>query len=267
MHRTVPQILRVKRKRAEEPLDALLVDKAPSRKRSHQADPGYVYKLAKTEEKLIQSTDPNSYLLNNNDGYKKGKKTFSIPKTEEDTGKNESDKVDPELLEMVSEYLNEDNKKSPKESKEEIGSDYVYDVYYREENGRGSESGNIGYVQFSEDELDEEEDNEKNSDEFNETDDEDSNSEDYYLNDYPEDEDGEDEEGSEELGLDSVSDEELGSNGGLGNDGELSDSGGFERHTFFRSDREDPIAIHRDKIFGRLQRMIEGDEDGDNEMS
>lgn len=32
---------------------------------------------------------------------------------------------------------------------------------------------------------------------------------------------------------------------------------GFQRNEFFKSDRDDPMAIHRDKIFGELQQMIE----------
>ncbi|CCH59770.1 hypothetical protein TBLA_0B09530 [Henningerozyma blattae CBS 6284] len=31
----------------------------------------------------------------------------------------------------------------------------------------------------------------------------------------------------------------------------------FERHQFFQTDKEDPMAVHRDKIFGRLQKMID----------
>jgi hypothetical protein len=31
----------------------------------------------------------------------------------------------------------------------------------------------------------------------------------------------------------------------------------FQRQEFFKSDRDDPMAIHRDQIFGKLQRMIE----------
>lgn len=36
-------------------------------------------------------------------------------------------------------------------------------------------------------------------------------------------------------------------------DGEIN----FQRHTFFKSDKDDPTAIHRDRIFGKLQKMIE----------
>lgn len=31
----------------------------------------------------------------------------------------------------------------------------------------------------------------------------------------------------------------------------------FQRNEFFKSDRDDPLAIHRDQIFGKLQKMIE----------
>lgn len=47
---------------------------------------------------------------------------------------------------------------------------------------------------------------------------------------------------------DGVSDEEL---------EEDHDIVGFTQHDFFPTDAEDPLAIHRDKIFARLERMIE----------
>lgn len=36
-------------------------------------------------------------------------------------------------------------------------------------------------------------------------------------------------------------------------DGEIN----FQRYNFFKSDKDDPTAIHRDRIFGKLQKMIE----------
>ncbi|KAG7660617.1 uncharacterized protein J8A68_005883 [[Candida] subhashii] len=41
-------------------------------------------------------------------------------------------------------------------------------------------------------------------------------------------------------------------------DGEYEDENevGYKRNIFFKSDESDPMAIHRDKIFGRLERMI-----------
>ncbi|SCV04196.1 LANO_0G08746g1_1 [Lachancea nothofagi CBS 11611] len=46
-------------------------------------------------------------------------------------------------------------------------------------------------------------------------------------------------------------------NGNLSDmESELNDAD-FERHNFFPTDAEDPLAMHRDRIFGRLERMIQ----------
>lgn len=56
---------------------------------------------------------------------------------------------------------------------------------------------------------------------------------------------------------DSYMDDEPG-NRGAGDSGEEDDdTQDFPRNEFFKSDRDDPIAVHRDKIFGKLQHMIE----------
>lgn len=52
-----------------------------------------------------------------------------------------------------------------------------------------------------------------------------------------------------------VPDEEIRDESGMDMDSDASHD--FERHEFFKSDAYDPIAIHRDQIFGKLQRMID----------
>lgn len=56
--------------------------------------------------------------------------------------------------------------------------------------------------------------------------------------------------GQPEDGADYTDDIEMGEND---TDGEIN----FQRQTFFPTDKDDPAAIHRDRIFGKLQQMIE----------
>ncbi|VEU21879.1 DEKNAAC102825 [Brettanomyces naardenensis] len=349
-----PQVLRIKRKRNEEPLQALLFENPPNRKKtrtSGQSD--YVFKLARTERSLREKLP---FVLNPEAQSTKGRKIFSLPKLSARSRQSpkrpqtaSEPQVNSELLEMVDDYLRSDEarieehrlqkrRKSsssqgvrpvlrrPKDDRSagDINheEEYVYDVYYRDKAISDEvEKGNIGYVRFSEDDLDLLEDDEE-PDSGIVTDDEDSNSENYYQNEYPEDEDGDYDEGEVEIGesdedqdetfdiiddkkqfarlnhgLDrSVTDadyermtgnvsemisksaaaeESVDSSGYMGKSSgfegdsseymdtdETGDETGdseavhFERHQFFASDRDDPLAIHRDRIFGRLQGMI-----------
>lgn len=38
----------------------------------------------------------------------------------------------------------------------------------------------------------------------------------------------------------------------------------YERNEFFKTDKDDPLAQHRDKIFGRLQNMLRNVDEGKN---
>ncbi|KAK6460954.1 hypothetical protein DFJ63DRAFT_212509 [Scheffersomyces coipomensis] len=125
------------------------------------------------------------------------------------------------------------------------------------------------------------------------SDDEDSNAEDFYQNDYPTDEDAgafsetnsftenpdDDDEGeeyeNEQIGKSYIDnrldDSELDGFENAGsylpddnyyvdednddNDDEMNSN--FKRNTFFASDEHDPMAIHRDKVFGKLEKMIQ----------
>lgn len=42
-----------------------------------------------------------------------------------------------------------------------------------------------------------------------------------------------------------------------GFDSEDDDEGNYERNVFFQADEHDPLAVHRDRIFGKLQRMVD----------
>lgn len=149
--------------------------------------------------------------------------------------------------------------------------EYVYDVYYRDKaSGENWEKSQVGYIRLDDETsfLNNDDDDESDA----ATDDEDSNAEDFYQNDYPDDEDE---------GLDPESDgsNEMLSSQLLGTAGdetfqiaenyredesdqefdalydELAGSD-FERQEFYEDEEEDELAIHRDRIFDRLQKMI-----------
>lgn len=130
------------------------------------------------------------------------------------------------------------------------------------------------------------------------TDDEDSNAESFYQNDYPSDEDAEglqelnsfedefdklnigDDDGGDSAAHEAaeyVAHDGIGWNGeeyfdyveverfmGLDDaddeDEEDYDGNELKRNQFFKSDAEDPLALHRDKIFGKLEKMINNDD-------
>ncbi|QPG74067.1 hypothetical protein FOA43_001388 [Brettanomyces nanus] len=302
---TPPEILRIKRKRNEEPLQALLFENPPSRKKT-RTDVGqdYVFKLARTEKSLRGKTP---YVLNQEAELTKGRQIFSLPKRPASRqspkkAQSKEEQVNPELLEMVNDYLKSDDgesathsvqkrRKSSSISQEvrpslrkekavrlKIDEEYVYDVYYRNKaiSEEVEKVGRIGYVRFSEDDMDLIEDDD-DDDSGAVTDDEDSNSENYYQNDYPEDEDAElNQSEAESYGLGEPSDDQtdqfennkekkftkldLNESSYMDTDGDESRSEirdeSFERQEFFPSDRGDPLAIHRDRIFGQLAGII-----------
>lgn len=121
------------------------------------------------------------------------------------------------------------------------------------------------------------------------SDDEDSNAEDFYKNDYPEDEeDYSADEGKSESSIEVLAESmhrsQQASEGPTWDDladefddlyDELYDDDGngpsdflendhfqeqdYPRQNFFPGEEEDELAMHRDKIFGKLQRMIDED--------
>ncbi|KAI7891301.1 uncharacterized protein EV154DRAFT_508596 [Mucor mucedo] len=104
------------------------------------------------------------------------------------------------FIPMVKEYLTLQERETEKEE------DYVYDVYYRDDNSfeQGINSKNVGSLVWFDDTseyLDDDSDSELGDDV-----DEDSNAEDYYQNDYPEEEDSD--EFEDQNGFELSSDED-----------------------------------------------------------
>lgn len=173
-------------------------------------------------------------------------------------------------------------------------SEYVYDVYLLTSTEplttANHPQSQIGYIRF----FDDDDNNLYQSDDDDTgkppilSDDEDSNAEDFYQNDYPSDEDaGVFSESNSVLNLDVDGNEDedqdleqleadviqalnegdyddyddvnyLGDDQYFNEDDEdNSDDQQYTRNTFFESDKEDALAIHRDKIFGKLQSMID----------
>lgn len=250
----LPQILRVKRKRTDDPLQALVMET----NRRQIKKPRYIFRLKRTEEKDIQDS---TAVLTASSNLQNNKPVFNIPSkkkrnnsslgadtenvngnflksnipervasnnettdTIQPTDDNKPQELNPELLEMLNDYLKNNDEttsknpvKPPKrrqsslsqelnsrphfnkdkvfnssaigeENEEDEDSEYVYDVYYRDKAVDDQwKNEHIGYIRFDDDDLDG-----LNNDEdlTMNTDDEDSNDENFYRNDYPEDEDG-----------------------------------------------------------------------------
>ncbi|CAX40752.1 uncharacterized protein IWR1 (Interacts With RNA polymerase II) homologue, putative [Candida dubliniensis CD36] len=330
-----PKILRIKRKRHQDPLQALILEDRRSVKRSKPSSPvtsprlsptttpvttrppenhNYVFKLARTDESnkvnaqdesIIQTILSESQTsLDDNSLSEPAKRNFVIPKhqTEEDI------EIPNELSDMLDSFLslekNDYSKRRKRgrrntseessrpaqlvnaedaEEEEEEEAQYVYDVYHLTDSepmtSANHPSTQIGYIRFFEDE------NETNllmNDEEDETkpnvltDDEDSNAESFYQNDYPSDEDAgafseqdsleEDEGYVPHDGVGFKGDDEYFDYEELENlnaednyyedEAEIDESNGFKRNQFFKSDVDDPMAIHRDKVFNKLENMI-----------
>lgn len=200
-----PQVFRIKRRRNEEPLPALVLEGTPSRKKSRTSD-DCLFRLAET---TTQEDTSQAVLNPDSSAPTGGRRTFIVPKSVI-KGSTGEDQVNPELLDMVNEYLHSEEGSKPeigqmkrrkssvsgqrpqlvsdkRESTPEDVEEFVYDVYYRDSSGVSSKAilHNVGYVRWADDDLD------LIDDEPDTTileDDEDSNSEGYYQNDYPEDE-------------------------------------------------------------------------------
>lgn len=178
--------------------------------------------------------------------------------------------------------------------------EYVYDVYQLSPLTSDSHPTSlIGYVRFFDDEdNDLYQSDSADDDKAKVSDDEDSNAEDFYQNDYPSDEDagslassfdpegsvhivghdafeGEAEEGYDYIDSQDVKDgefENLYDQFYEGDEDDInlldddhfqpeSDNESFERHQFFADDNENEMAIYRDKLYGKLKKMIDATED------
>ncbi|KAM9898375.1 hypothetical protein OXX79_006338 [Metschnikowia pulcherrima] len=323
-----PQILRIKRKRGQDPLQALILEDSQRAKRSKPSSPAPSKAQTPTPEarswffSLLETNDkvdvPDAAVLASvlaEAGSSAEKRQFVIPKsqTEEDTV------IPHELSEMLDTFLNVDNTETSKRKRrgkaspaadsgatQALVDDYVFDVYKLTSTepltNDNYPSSSIGYIRF----FDDEEYELMQSDDENTrtqiySDDEDSNAESFYQNDYPEDEDagtysdtyepldnGDDDEDDDDDNVgpviidsaenaeghaylqghvqadlidqqfDNLYDDFFDENGA--NNVDFLDDGHedeqFERQHFFEGDEHDEVAIHRDRVFGRLQRMI-----------
>ncbi|GMM34243.1 Iwr1 protein [Saccharomycopsis crataegensis] len=228
----VPEVVRIKRRVSDDPLQALILESHRQLKRSKSST--YLFKLTRTDSDSNKSVSENGSLLQR---YPRGvstnakssstaygnddQRTFvlqSMSTQEEIPDVLDQDvqgEVPPELVDMVSEYLQSEGKSENKSTiapkrikrpghssalRNEIKNDdnddekgFVYDVYYRDKAiyDESEKSGiSIGIIKFADEDLelltDDEDDN---SDLARLSDDEDSNAEDFYRNDYPENED------------------------------------------------------------------------------
>ncbi|CAI4059394.1 hypothetical protein SUVZ_04G1290 [Saccharomyces uvarum] len=214
---TAPEFIRVKRRRDEDSVQALLIDEGKRVKKQR-----FIFKLSKTVssesyQSEQESSTPLLKLVHEDHRHfvleqkRKRRRDSNDEKVQEglstDNNAIADDGLPPEITQMVNDYLKfnkdveETERKKPSrryfsENAAEISSlsslDYVFDIYHlekirEEEVAKYNNEKNIGFVKIIEQidlALDEESDpNEARSD------DEDSNEENYYQNDYPEDED------------------------------------------------------------------------------
>lgn len=217
----IPQILRIKRKRGQDPLQALVLEGESLAKRSKPSSPipsatssvtnlrSYFFELASTDtrEPAIRSSNSGLTLSETTTGLRK--RRFVIPKQESD----DEEEIPSQLHQMLDEFLTLEEElpeklkkrrgstmKSAEDKEHEVESnpadEYVFDVYKLSANEQPLTSMNypqsqIGYIRF----FDDEESALVNVDESRDprdhalSEDEDSNAESFYQNDYPEDED------------------------------------------------------------------------------
>ncbi|CAI4057451.1 hypothetical protein SKDZ_04G1280 [Saccharomyces kudriavzevii ZP591] len=214
---TAPEFIRVKRRRDEDSVQALLIDEGKRVKKQR-----FIFKLSKTVspesyQSEQESSTPLLKLAHEDHRHfvleqrRKRRRDSDYDKTQEgfigDSNIIEDEGLPPEINQMVNDYLKlnmgvqKTEKKKPSRKYfsgkvTEIASlpslDYVFDIYHlekirEEEVAKYNDEKNIGFVKIIEYidlALDEESDpNEARSD------DEDSNDENYYQNDYPDDED------------------------------------------------------------------------------
>lgn len=303
-----PQELRIKRKRDQDPLQALILEDRQSVKRSKPSspvssgaitpdleNPAFYFKLARTDASNLVN-DPqilSSILAETSKATEEDSRNFVIPKkTEED------DIIPNELSDMVNDFVIHSDTSSHRKKRQAKAppvveeDEYVYDVYQLAPiTDQNHPKTQIGYIKFFEEEDEEFNGSEPSVDKLVYSDHEDSNAEDYYQNDYPEDEDADiegdihNEYGDTALELEpdqindlydyvQLRDVNLLDNYNSGDDldyviSEDEDEDDdedddfddydeeFPRQKFFDNESDDEMAMHRDKIFGKLQKMID----------
>lgn len=292
-----PRILRIKRKRGQDPLQALILEDSLSVKRSKPSSPltsgsvtpnddtAYYFKFTTTEINHVEES-LNSILSETTTSNQE--RNFVIAQSN-----STDDNIPKQLSELINNFMITDDTPQSHHRKKRNASDspplilkeeeYVYDVYQLAPmTDQNHPKSQIGYVKFF--------DNDNESQQVSEhsdvpvySDNEDSNAEDYYQNDYPEDEDVdiandihndykattlEDDEidhlyhqvNINDLTLlnnyDSNEDENYSNEDVDDEDDDEDEDEDFERQKFFDNESEDELAIHRDKIFGKLKSMI-----------
>lgn len=317
-----PQILRIKRKRGQDPLQALILEdrkpkkskpssrvssRVPSEVPSPSEEKSWYFQLARTDN-VTDQTDLDVVASVLAESASQDARRFVIPKQQ-----TVEDSIIPhELADMVDSFLHVGATTTRKKRRggqavpelelapeqpepvetQDLVDDYVFDVYKLATTepltNANFPQSQIGYIRFFDDDAYElmQSDDDKDS---VYSDDEDSNAESFYQNDYPEDEDAgafsetydDDEDvpvmimenaeaveghaylqGKEPIGeYDELYDEFFDESGDQKvdflNDDFYENDETFERQKFFSGEEDDGMAIHRDRIFGRLQKMID----------
>lgn len=330
-----PEFIRVKRRRDEDSVQALLVDEGRKRKKSR-----FIFKLERTvdsdsHENTKEALTPLLKLAANDGRHFVLERGEKRRRTSDDLGEEpskvshrderqkEANDLPPEINQMVSDVLKlnkdvtEDQARPRKKpSKKHFGgynrevlslpsNDYIYDIYrlenMKEDDLDSYKDKNLGFVKIVNKFVDLVPDIDTDPEQC--SDDEDSNEENYYQNDYPEDEDddrsiplgseADDESLPEEITwkkqpqddyaelfdklgqsdniLDSLNASSIVDLDADDDDNEdwpedLDDEEfendnydgrkGYKLNEFSPTDKDDPLAAHRDKIFGRLEKML-----------
>ncbi|KAL6944520.1 hypothetical protein ACO0RG_001257 [Hanseniaspora osmophila] len=317
-----PSIIRIKRKRNEESLQALCIEQAENTDEKIQGSLSSTNKKRKVifrlkrvdsakkyeEAPVLKSTEQDHLFL-----FENQRETLGNAKSEVS-----QEALNPEVNDLLQEYLQQQQQEKHQNKINNDDQEYVFDVYFKEEINDDEDTfvfdkSTMGYIKIIDDPLVPEEETDI-SDLNALSDDQDSNEEDYYQNDYPEDEDDDRSIlfGSDVSDQDSVIEDPnytrdiLVSSSGLingdydqaysrmSNTGDFLDAinneGGrtsdeyeylesdaeygadqedfspphvadgdfedFPRNQFFATDQDDPLAIHRDKVMYKLQKMI-----------
>lgn len=229
-----PQVLRIKRKHGEDPLQTLILAGLSKRMRTAKEDPRWFFQLQRTD-KVSQDDHVLASVL-------------SVSKQQSDVPQfvipRKDDGVSSDLAGMVDQYLSLDTSqeqprkrrgKAPAAAHET--SEYVYDVYTLSNTEPLTDANfpksQIGYIKYFEDDeydlLNSEDDSSAIV-----SDDEDSNAESFYQNDYPEDEDA-----------------------GMFSESHELDDEDYEPDDDSFPESDDDLDAYRDRILRSLQNLID----------
>lgn len=282
MQQKPPSLLRVKRKRGDDPLQALILEGGSTKKsKLAQSSPAFYFALSRADDAVLEApilaeTQSHHFVLPHDSDAEAQPQSSSPP----------SPKLNPALYQMIGE-LNVSDTPTPRrrrrsstmnlrptlterdsESKQDaqqhshqesyLDSQYVYDVYRLTSSEPFSSANHpvsqIGYIRFFDDDLTLASDDEAPSPAAI-SDNEDSNAEDFYQNDYPSDEDA---EGLylPELGFNNVEDNDESIDCDFDFDNSDDDSRFSQSYSQY-ADADTDQNQYRDRIFGKLQTMID----------